>query len=154
MRPVDVVLVVAVLVVLAVAVRRFVGTVLGTRDCCSGGKKDTGPVRRGPVAEVEVRDTDPTHYPYVARLGVGGMTCERCVANVTAALDAMGGTWATAELSGGQALLRSKRPIEEARVREALEAAGYRLVSLGQGASQGKAGDLRRTGAGPTSPAA
>ena len=131
MKPIDIVLIVAVLAVVAVAARRFVGTARGTRDCCSGDSKGgAAPVRRQKVAPVVApSDTDPTHYPYEARLGIGGMTCEHCVATVTSALDAMGDTWATVELAGGQACLRSKRPVGEKDVRAAVEAAGYRLVS-------------------------
>lgn len=58
------------------------------------------------------------------------MTCEHCVSNVTNALNGVEGTWATVELAGGQARVRSKEPIDEGRLRSALEAAGYRLVSL------------------------
>jgi copper chaperone CopZ len=77
-----------------------------------------------------VSDIDPSHYPYEAALEVGGMTCEHCVSNVTNALDGVEGTWATVELAGGQARVRSKSPIKEDLLRAALEAAGYRLVSL------------------------
>lgn len=131
MKPIDIALVVIVLAVVAVAARRFVGTARGTRDCCSGAATGATPSRKQKaVAVTGPADTDPTHYPYEARLGIGGMTCEHCVATVTSALNAMGDTWATVELAGGQALLRSKRPAAEKDVRAAVEAAGYRLVSF------------------------
>ena len=130
MNPIDVLLIVVVLAVVVVAARRFVGTARGTRDCCSGDATGAAPARRGSVAAVEVADTDPAHYPYEARLGIGGMTCEHCVATVTAALDGLGDTWATVELAGGQALVRGKQPLDEAALRTAIEAAGYRLVSF------------------------
>lgn len=127
MRPVDVVLVAVVLVVVALAVRRAVGTARGERDCCSGSA--TGP-SAAPVRMPRPADTDPAHYPHAATLEVSGMSCERCAARVAAALDAIGGTWAEVDLAAGTVLLRSKDPLDEAACRSAVEGAGYGLVSL------------------------
>ena len=79
---------------------------------------------------VEVADKDESHYPYAVELGIGGMSCEHCVAAVTAALDSLPGAWAEVTLAGGQARLRAKRPLDEAAVRSVVEQAGYRLVSF------------------------
>lgn len=121
----DVILIAAVLVVVVVAVRRFSGSVRGTRDCCSGAAKGEGEVRMPRPA-----DTDPSHYPYQATLEVGGMTCEHCAARVAGALDGIGGTWAEVDLDSGTALLRSKDPVDRETVRAAVEGAGYELVSV------------------------
>ena len=121
----DVALVVAVIAVVVVAVRRFSGSVRGTRDCCSGAKKGEGSARMPrPV------DTNPNHYPYEATFVVGGMTCENCAARVAGALNAIGGTWAEVDLAAGMAHLRSKDAIDEAACRKAIEDAGYELVSV------------------------
>lgn len=118
----DVAVIVVVLAVVAVAAWRFVGSVRGTRDCCSGAAKGDAPARAPRPA-----DTNPAHYPYEATLEVGGMTCEHCAARVATALDELGGTWAEVDLAAGTARLRSKAPIDEAAVRGAVEAAGYEL---------------------------
>lgn len=124
MKPIDVILVAAVVAILAVAIRRFVGTATGTRDCCSGAKKSAGKQFRARTIE----DTDENHYPYQADLEIGGMSCEHCVEIVTRALDSVDGTWATVSLAGGRAHVRSKSPIDEETYRKVVEEAGYRLV--------------------------
>lgn len=129
MSPFDIVLIVLVIAVVALGARRAIGTARGTRDCCSGAVKNPGRMSAD-AASASVSDIDPSHYPYEAALEVGGMTCEHCVSNVTNALDGVEGTWATVELAGGQARVRSKSPINGDLLRAALEAAGYRLVSL------------------------
>lgn len=118
----DVVLVVTVLAVVAIAAWRFAGSVRGTRDCCSGASKGGESVRMPRPA-----DTDPAHYPYETVLEVSGMTCEKCAARVAAALDGLGGTWAEVDLARATARVRSKAPLDEAAARGAVESAGYEL---------------------------
>ena len=129
MGPADIAIIAVVAVIVVVAVVRLVGTTKGTRDCCSGAKKGVASGGRSFPA-VEVADKDESHYPYAAELGIGGMSCEHCVAAVTAALDSLPGAWAEVTLAGGQARLRAKRPLDEAAVRSVVEQAGYRLVSF------------------------
>ncbi len=132
MNTADIVIVVIVAAVVAVAVWRFVGTATGRRDCCSGDVKEPGAggAAKVPVAPVEVTDTDESHYAHEALLGIGGMSCEHCVAAVTAALNSIPGTWATVRLQGGGARVLSKEKIEESALRQAVEQAGYRVVSF------------------------
>lgn len=134
MNMTDIVIVAAVVVAVAVAAVRLVGTATGKRDCCSGDVKDPGAGKGDgrSFAKAEVTDTDPAHYPYVTELGIGGMSCEHCVASVTNALESIEGCWAEVTLAGGRALLRSKAPIDEAGVRSVVERAGYRLVSFSE----------------------
>ena len=131
MGPADIAIIVIVAVIVVVAVVRLVGTTKGTRDCCSGAKKGAASGGRSFPA-VEVADKDESHYPYAAELGIGGMSCERCVAAVTNALDSLEGAWATVELAGGHAHVRSKAPLTERVCRQVVEQAGYRLVSFRQ----------------------
>ncbi|WP_321972118.1 heavy-metal-associated domain-containing protein [Paratractidigestivibacter sp.] len=126
----DIVIIALVIIVVAVAAVRFVGTATGKRDCCSGDVKNPGAAKGKAFDEVEVTDTDPANYPHEAYLGVGGMSCERCVAAVTRALDSVDGTWAEVQLQGGTAHVRCKNPVDEAAYRAAVEAAGYRVVSF------------------------
>lgn len=130
MGPTDIVIIAAVLILFVVATVRMVGTVTGSRDCCSGAVKHGGASGGKKFAPAHVEDTDPAHYPYVAELGIGGMSCAHCVAAVEAALDAGDGCWAEVTLAGGHALLRAKAPIDEAAVRARVKQAGYRLVSF------------------------
>lgn len=130
MGPTDIAIIAAVLVLFVVAAIRMVGTATGKRDCCSGAAKQDGALCGKKFAPAHVEDTDPAHYPYIAELGIGGMSCARCAAAVEAALDAADGCWAEVTLAGGHALLRAKAPIDEAAVCARVEQAGYRLVSF------------------------
>lgn len=125
MGPVDVILILAVVLVVALAARRFMGSVSGRRDCCSGDEKGGESVRMPRPA-----DTNPAHYPYTATIEISGMTCDHCAARVAGALDELGGTWAEVDLGSGTALLRAKDPISEDACRRAVEDAGYGLVSM------------------------
>ena len=97
----DIVIIVAVAALFVVAAVRFLGTATGKRDCCSGAAKGGGAPAGKKFKLVEVTDTDPAHYPYEAELGIGGMSCEHCVAAVTAALDSLPSAWAEVTLAGG-----------------------------------------------------
>ncbi len=127
----DIAIVAIVAVVVAVAVWRFVGTATGKRDCCSGDVKNPGAGgEKAPAVPVQVADTDESHYAHEALVGIGGMTCEHCVAAVTGALNSVPGTWATVRLQGGTAKVLCKEKIDEAAYRRAVEQAGYRVVSF------------------------
>ena len=130
MNATDVVIVLIVIVAVAVAGARLVGTATGKRDCCSGALKQPAAPKAGGFAAAAVEATDPAHYPYAAELGIGGMSCEHCVKAVTNALDSVEGTWAEVTLAGGRAVVRSKREVDEAALRAAVEKAGYRVVSF------------------------
>lgn len=131
MSVVDVILIVAIVVVVVIAVRRFAGTASGKRDCCSGDVKDGQTARKGVnFPEAHIEDTNESHYPHTAIMEIGGMSCENCVARVTNALDSIPGTWALVELQGGSALVRSKSEIDEAALRDVVDQAGYRTLSV------------------------
>ena len=130
MNATDIVIILIVIAVVAVAAVRFFGTATGKRDCCSGDVKNPGASKGRGFADANVTDTDPVNYPYEARLGIGGMSCEHCVRAVTNALDSVDGTWAEVQLQGGSAHVRCKNPIDESAYRAAVEQAGYRVVSF------------------------
>lgn len=132
MGPADIAIIAVIAVIVVVAVVRLVGTTKGTRDCCSGAKKGAACGGRSFPA-VEVADKDESHYPYAAELGIGGMSCEHCVAAVTNALDSLDGRLGhRIELAGGHAHVRSKAPLTEQACPQVVEQAGYRLVSFRQ----------------------
>ena len=55
------------------------------------------------------------------------MTCEKCVENVQNAINAIdaGNIWARVNLNAKSAHILSKRPLDQAAVESAVEAAGY-----------------------------
>jgi copper chaperone len=65
----------------------------------------------------------------VVTYGVSGMTCEHCVAAVSSELGALPGVEAVAvDLASGAVRVTSAEPLDEARVREAVDEAGYELT--------------------------
>ncbi len=134
MNPTDIVIVLIVVAIVAVAAWRFMGTAAGKRDCCSGDKIDQGTegeknATPAYAPATHPLDTDESHYAHEALLGIGGMTCERCAASVASALNSVPNTWATVRLQGGSAKVLCKDPIERETYAAAVEKAGYRLVA-------------------------
>ncbi len=113
-----VVVVVIVAIGLFFGFRRIAASTSG-KSCCSDG----GTVHK--VKKVTVEDTDPSHYPYETNLLIGGMSCEGCAQNVTHALNGVGGTLAEVDLHSRIATVRSKQPIEQAVLEQAVKDAGY-----------------------------
>lgn len=127
---INIVIGIIVVLILVVAVRRFVGVASGKKGCCSDEGTGVSTCNTAKASEVAApKDQDESHYPYVATYEIGGMTCENCVRHVTAALDSVPGTWATVTLAGGQARVRSKSPLDVDAYRKAVESAGYRLLA-------------------------
>lgn len=119
--------VIAVLVVFAG--RHAIRTFFGKDDCCGGGSCDNATPHKK-VKAVKVSDTDEANYPYREVLSIGGMSCQGCVENVQNALNAVEGTWARVDLVSRTAEVLSKHPIDEDRLAQAVEAAGYRVVRV------------------------
>ena len=63
---------------------------------------------RKKIKRVAVADTDVSHYPYSDELLIGGMSCGGCAQNVTNALNALDGIWATVTYTDHTACIRSK----------------------------------------------
>jgi copper chaperone len=60
---------------------------------------------------------------------VRGMTCDHCVASVTEELQELDGvTDVRVELTTGTVTVRSRDPLRDDAVRDAVEEAGYRLA--------------------------
>ena len=85
--------------------------------CC--GEHEAAPKKTGPA------DRNRAHYPYEARLDIGGMTCDNCARRVENALNGLEGVWATVRIDTRQAVVRCKRPPDEAALRAAVSGAGY-----------------------------
>ena len=78
-----------------------------------------------PAKKVRAADTNKSHYPHRLVMGVDGMTCQNCQRRVENALNAMPGTWATADLAAQQVSILTKETPDEAAIRQAIRDAGY-----------------------------
>ena len=61
---------------------------------------------------------------------VEGMMCEHCVAHVKKALEALPGVAAQVDLASGTATVTGAQLPEDAKLTEAVEQAGYKVVGL------------------------
>lgn len=119
---VNIVIIALVAVAAIYGFRRFLGRAKGTESCCGGGSgaKEFKATR--------ITDKDESHYPYTADYKVAGMSCDNCAKRVTNALDSIKGTWATVDLKGETAHVRSMNPIDESAYKNVVSEAGYRIV--------------------------
>lgn len=70
-----------------------------------------------------------SRVPTVATYAVAGMSCEHCVAAVTAELSELPGVDSVAvDLASGDVTVTSTAPLDPAAVRTAVDEAGYELV--------------------------
>ena len=103
--------------------RRIAASTHG-KSCCSDGASGKK------AKKVVVADTDESHYPYREELLIGGMSCDGCARNVTNALNALDGVWATVTYADHTARVRSKRPINRGVLETAVRDAGYYVMTL------------------------
>lgn len=104
-------------------VRRIAASTRG-KSCCSDGASCKK------AKKVVVADTDESHYPYHDELLIGGMSCDGCARNVTNALNALDGVWATVTYADRTARVRFKQPIDRGVLEAAVKDAGYYVMTL------------------------
>ena len=61
---------------------------------------------------------------------ISGMHCEDCVNSVTRAINKVDGASARVNLQEGTAVVSCDRQVEDSLLRQAVERAGYRVVSI------------------------
>ena len=93
-------------------------------SCC--GTPEVKSVRK-------VDDTDESHYPYSYVLGVDGMKCSGCAANVENALNSLNGVWARVNLGRKEARVLSKRELRKEDLAAALSATSYKVADFREG---------------------
>lgn len=103
--------------------RRIAASAHG-KSCCSDGTSGKK------AKKVVMVDTDVSHYPYSSELLIGGMSCDGCAQNVTNALNALDGVWATVTYADHTARVRSKNPIDRDALEAAVKDAGYYVMKL------------------------
>ena len=82
------------------------------------------------VKKVRVADKNRSHYPYRAVLRIDGMTCENCTRRVENALNSEEGLWARVDLAAGSALVQSRHPLSEERLRLVIGREGYTVGAI------------------------
>lgn len=88
LNPANLIVLTVIAVGMFFGLRRIAASTHG-KSCCSDGASGKK------AKKVVVADTDESHYPYREELLIGGMSCDGCARNVTNALNALDGVWAT-----------------------------------------------------------
>ena len=109
-----------IVVILVFAVKGTVKHFKGEGACCGGGsggsripkKKLSGPVLGKKTVRIE------------------GMHCKNCVKSVTEAINRLEGASARVSLGEKKAVVSYDRPLDDAALKEAVERAGFQVVSI------------------------
>lgn len=123
LNPANLIVLAVIVVGMFFGLRRIVASTHG-KSCCSDGASGKK------AKKVVVVDTDVSHYPYSSELLIGGMSCDGCAQNVTNALNALDGVWATVTYADHTARVRSKNPIDRDALEAAVKDAGYYVMKL------------------------
>ena len=94
------------------------------RSGCCGGQGDP------PVKKIKVKDKEKSHYPYCKKMKIYGMTCGQCAFRVENALNCNEGVWAKVSLEQGEANILLKTNMENTKLADAVEKAGYTVLSI------------------------
>ena len=89
--------------------------------CCGSG--DT--LRRKPV-----KDRNKKHYPFVATLKIGGMSCGNCAIHVENALNELEGVWTKVNLNKQTATVLMKSEVSDDQLTRLISAAGYKVDEI------------------------
>lgn len=111
--------IIILLIVIAVFSIRSYSKKLKSGCCGAGGDEEK---------KVRVSDKDPSHYPFRAKIGVEGMTCNHCKQRVENALNAEEGVWAQVDLEKKSADIRMKTELSEQFLRRIIMKSGYTMT--------------------------
>ena len=114
----DAIIMVVILIVLIFAVKGSLKHFKGEGACCGGGSGSVKPkTLDGPV---------------IGRcmIRISGMHCQNCVNSVTNALNAIDGVSAEVSLKDNRAEVSYDRAVDESVLKQAVEGAGFEVVSI------------------------
>ena len=109
---VTILIIAALAIIAAITVRNYRKQL---KEGCCGAGGDAGPGEK-----VEPKDTDKTHYPYIADVKIEGMHCENCVRKVENAVNRIDGAWAEVDLPSNSARILLKEPKLETQIKMAI----------------------------------
>lgn len=104
------------------AVRGAVKHFKGESPCCGGGVSalDEAPAGKRLDGPVLGRKT----------VKISGMRCGRCVRRVAEAINKIDGASAEVSIESGTATVSCDRPVDDEKIRRAVEDAGFEVVSI------------------------
>ena len=121
----DAIIILAVVIILVFALKGSIKHFRGEGACCGGG---SGSVK---TKKVKKKTLDG---PVIGRrtIRISGMHCQNCVNSVTNALNAIEGVSVKVKLKDNSAEVSYDRPVDVADLKQAVEKAGFKVVSISQ----------------------
>ncbi len=117
----DIIIVLILIVIAVFALKQTKKHMQGESPCCGGGSGSIKIAKEkhldGPVMGTKI-------------MKIKGMTCEHCVNNVTNAINKVPGASAKVSLKNNEAVISYDRELSNIELRNAVEEAGYKVVSL------------------------
>ena len=121
----DAVIILVVVIILIFALKGSIKHFRGEGACCGGG---SGSVKTKKAKKKTL------HGPVIGRrtIRISGMHCQNCVNSVTNALNAIEGVSVKVKLKDNSAEVSYDRPVDVADLKQAVEKAGFKVVSISQ----------------------
>lgn len=122
---VDAIIILVVVIILIFALKGSIKHFRGEGACCGGG---SGSVK---TKKAKKKTLDG---PVVGRrtIRISGMHCQNCVNSVTNALNDIEGVSAKVRLKDNSAEVSYDRPVDISALKQAVEKAGFQVVSISQ----------------------
>ena len=121
----DAIIILAVVIILVFALKGSIKHFRGEGACCGGG---SGSVKTKKAKKKTL------HGPVIGRrtIRISGMHCQNCVNSVTNVLNAIEGVSVKVKLKDNSAEVSYDRPVDVADLKQAVEKAGFKVVSISQ----------------------
>lgn len=117
----DAVILALVAALMFFAVRGAIKHFKGDSPCCGGGGSSLAP-----AAEKRFKN----HAIGKKTVKISGMHCDHCVRSVTEAINKINGASAKVSLKTETAVVSYDRPVTDESIRQAVEEAGFTVVSI------------------------
>ena len=117
----DIVILLIVAVILVFAVLGTIKHFKGEGPCCGGGSTGTVKEEKKKLEHAKIGEKI---------IRIQGMHCENCRRSVTNALNDIEGVSADVSLKKNRAVVSYDRPVEDSRLRAAVEQAGFHVLSI------------------------
>ena len=118
----NIIVILFITVLIAIAVMRICNTIKNGGSCCSG--------TTAPAPKIHVNDKNRSHYPYKYLLNVEGMVCLGCVRNVENAINSDGDMWAKVDLEHKEVTVLAKRQMSRNDFIDLLKDTPYTLMDI------------------------
>lgn len=120
----DAIIILVVVIILIFALKGSIKHFRGEGACCGG----SGSVKTKKAKKKTL------HGPVLGRrtIRISGMHCQNCVNSVTNALNDIEGVSAKVKLKDNSAEVSFDRPVDVADLKQAVEKAGFKVVSISQ----------------------